>query len=227
MISPKLQLHTVLNGAGVVNMALIIILLIGYAIKLDAQHVEVIGSIKIVDGSQGAGKVLTSNSVGLASWQKQDQGLSIGQNYEGGIIFYLDGTRLHGLMAKATDEPGTYRWATDYLDTKAFADSPHGGKLNDAMIMFMHPYDGTAPAAQVCELLSSDGYDDWYLPSKYELQLMFQNLGMYGLGGFTSDIYWSSTEVNYEIAWVHSFDFGDIHHRHKSDFYSVRAIRAF
>ncbi len=33
------------------------------------QNVEVQGSLKIIDGTQGADKVLTSNADGLASWQ--------------------------------------------------------------------------------------------------------------------------------------------------------------
>ena len=34
-----------------------------------SQNVEVEGSIKIVDGTQGVNKVLTSDADGLASWQ--------------------------------------------------------------------------------------------------------------------------------------------------------------
>ncbi len=42
---------------------------IGIGTKIPAAKLDVIGNLKITDGTQGAGKVLTSNASGLASWQ--------------------------------------------------------------------------------------------------------------------------------------------------------------
>ena len=64
--------------------------------------------------------------------------------------------------------------------------------------------DGDNYAARLCnELIISEGgtaYGDWYLPSKYELNLMYENigqgnaLGLGNVGNFSSSSYWSSTE---------------------------------
>jgi len=52
------------------------------------------------------------------------------------------------------------------------------------------------PAAYLCDnYISTNGKDDWFLPSSDELLMMLNNLHPLGLGGFnTSQPYWSSTE---------------------------------
>lgn len=52
----------------------------------------------------------------------------------------------------------------------------------------------TGTVAQVADGLSHNGYDDWFLPSKDELGLMYQNLARDDMGGFDSYIYFSSSE---------------------------------
>jgi hypothetical protein len=51
-------------------------------------------------------------------------------------------------------------------------------------------------AAKICYDHVTGGYDDWFLPSKDELTLMYQNLvATYGLGRFSVlEAYWSSSE---------------------------------
>ena len=52
-------------------------------------------------------------------------------------------------------------------------------------------------AAKLCYDYELNGYDDWFLPSIEELNLMYINLHKSGLGGFSNDSYWSSTEQDY------------------------------
>ena len=49
-------------------------------------------------------------------------------------------------------------------------------------------------AAKLCSDFVFNGFDDWFLPSLDELDLMYENLHVKGLGGFASDYYWSSSE---------------------------------
>jgi uncharacterized repeat protein (TIGR02543 family) len=69
-------------------------------------------------------------------------------------------------------------------------------------------------AAKVCAdySLNSYGipYDDWFLPSRMELNLMYENLYLESSGGFLADTYWSSTENSSEShGYAYSQDFND------------------
>ncbi|MBK7712962.1 MAG: hypothetical protein IPJ37_20025 [Bacteroidales bacterium] len=68
-------------------------------------------------------------------------------------------------------------------------------------------------------------YGDWYLPSKYELGLLFSQKDL--IGGFNNDVYWSSTEFSSITSWSQNFSNGKQVNLSKTLPYSVRAIRAF
>jgi len=105
--------------------------------------------------------------------------------------------------------------------------------MNTSLIIAMQTNDGTSGsfAALLCAnlVITSGGvdYGDWYLPSKYELNLMF--LQRATIGNFTSNFYWSSTEFSQAAggAWVQNFDSGVQDVSNKSFPQYVRAVRAF
>lgn len=220
-----------------INATFILLVLITYN-PIHAQNLEVQGQLKIADGTQSAGKVLMSDSSGLASWTSP--GLNIGDTIHGGIIFYLDGSRQHGLIAKMTDEPGTYLWSDSTLTTEAWADGPHGGAFNQRKIFEVYPIT-TAPAAHACDLVQVNQMYDWYLPSRYELYLMYMTIGPgapppnTNIGNFALDEYWSSTEFQEagEKCCAHFINFGGNPTRYNEDnnkddtSYRVRAVHAF
>ncbi|MBT8131401.1 MAG: DUF1566 domain-containing protein, partial [Gammaproteobacteria bacterium] len=89
--------------------------------------------------------------------------------------------------------------------------------------------DCTTPgiAAEIADNYALAGFTDWFLPSKDELNLMYLNLHRFGLGGFAFDFYWSSSEVNSDLAWRQDFFDGTQGDFFKSLVKRVRAVRAF
>jgi hypothetical protein len=70
--------------------------------------------------------------------------------------------------------------------------------------------------------------DDYYLPTRDELDLMLKNLTNVGVGGFVADNYWSSSETGASIAWDQSLLNGYQNYNFKSSpLNNVRPVRAF
>ena len=80
-------------------------------------------------------------------------------------------------------------------------------------------------AASLCGDLVLGGYSDWYLPSIDELTQLYIN--RVAIGGFANNFYWSSTEIYFTDAWVQDFFYGIQDYSNKSNYYDVRAVRAF
>ena len=68
-------------------------------------------------------------------------------------------------------------------------------------------------------------FNDWRLPTKYELNLMYTQRN--SIGGFVNSYYWSSTENDGSNAWYFNFNVGIASLSSKSTTYYVRAVRAF
>ncbi|MEI6875112.1 MAG: hypothetical protein WCL50_08270 [Spirochaetota bacterium] len=85
--------------------------------------------------------------------------------------------------------------------------------------------DGDYTAA-LCKSLTINGFSDWFLPSKDELNLMYTNLKKAGRGGFGESWYWSSSQ-NSDGAWNQGFSAGGQDGNNVANKYSVRACRTF
>ena len=159
-------------------------------------------------------------------------GLSIGDTHQGGIIFYLDGSGCHGLVAASSNQSGGIQWYNgSYIDTYAYGNGIGSGEGNSQAI---RRWQGTSSSAsQLCQDLNLEGKTDWYLPSKYELNLMHENigrgnaLGLGNIGGFANSYYWSSTENDDGNAWGQDFSSGVQSGSNKGSTVRVRAVRAF
>jgi len=82
-------------------------------------------------------------------------------------------------------------------------------------------------AKTACDELILNGYSDWRLPTKDELNAIYVNLKKLGVGGFANGYYWSSTELVGNGAWAQLFNGGDQYNDGKGNTNYVRAIRAF
>jgi len=147
----------------------------------------------------------------------------------GGIIFYDRGFSADGwryLEAAPTDF--TTQWGAYGQDVAGTDTVVGSGKRNTQLIVDRLKQLGESNrAAQICSIMDVNGYKDWFLPSKDELDLMYKNLKQKGLGGFSNNFYWSSSQYYNNYAWCQRFSDGDQDVDSKDYTLSVRAVRAF
>jgi hypothetical protein len=151
--------------------------------------------------------------------------LLIGQEYAGGIIFYLDSTGQHGLVCAPTDQ-GRYPWGCYGTSMGTVIGS---GNSNTALIIL--GCGETNIAAKICDDLILNGYSDWYLPDFGELIKMYQQLKVNDIGNFANYYYWSSSESSVipTLSGM-SIHFGNSNGETVNKSFSgvyVRAVRAF
>ena len=80
-------------------------------------------------------------------------------------------------------------------------------------------------AKNACQNLVENGYSDWYLPSKDELNKLYQAKS--AVGGFAPNYYWSSAEYGANQAWFQDFGGGYQLVDYKLAEWRVRPVRAF
>ena len=156
----------------------------------------------------------------------------------GGIIFYVDMTRAVGSRYFEAAPVGAQEqrsWATGENQTELIILGADGteigtGEQNTAEIVAQSGNVAESSAAVYCSDLVFGGQSDWFLPSTDELGRMYANLYSANppLGGFSSGIYWSSSEAVDDGAWFQFFSGGgQTNYGGKGDTGSVRPVRAF
>jgi hypothetical protein len=132
----------------------------------------------------------------------------------GGIVFFDMGFKIDGwqyLEAAPLDFPTKVIWASTLIGLSMLqTDTGVGtGTQNTARVLSALKKAGEAMrAAQVVGVFEYGGYDDWFLPSKDELNLMYENLKKKRIGGFSNDTYWSSSGYGDWAAWQTNFSDG-------------------
>jgi hypothetical protein len=157
------------------------------------------------------------------------QNLAIGDTYQGGIIFYLDGNGA-GLIAAPSDQATV----NDFPDWGCIgspilgADGLAVGTGAQNTIDIENGCTTSGTAADICSNLVLSGFSDWFLPSIGELEIMYLNIGTgSNIGNFVRTKYWSSTEKDDTYAWSWEFSSGYQDYNSKTSNKYVRAIRAF
>ena len=160
----------------------------------------------------------------------------IGEIYQGGYIFQIneDGT---GLVAAMEDIEGVFEWGCQGVIVNGADEGSIGtGHQNtlDIVNQGCTSENGGITAAQAALDAEINGYSDWYIPSRDELQEMYNTIGNGGpegnIGGFeTSEwpYYWSSSENSNSNARLVHFDYGSTNSFNKYNTNRVRVIRAF
>lgn len=193
-------------------------------------------------------RAFATNSVGTAYGNQftfktlsvvSDTSLKIGMSYQGGVIAYLfkegdpgyNSQIRHGIIAQTSDlhvaAKTNFKWNI-FLDSFTYANqiSIGGALANTLQIIAKQPVDSAADyAARLCNLDSTGGFKDWFLPTRNELQLMF--VGKNKINGFSTEAYWSSSEAGYYTAYGLDFRTGNCDVYFKKSNLKIRAIRYF
>jgi gliding motility-associated-like protein len=124
----------------------------------------------------------------------------------GGLIFYDKGNVTNGwryLESANTDIVGIPWWNGTLITTGATATSIGSGLQNTNTIITAQGAGNYAATA--AKNYTQGDYKDWFLPSRDELNLIYQNLKVKGLGNLNNDFYWSSSEFNVNGAYRQVF----------------------
>jgi len=130
-----------------------------------------------------------------------------------GIVFYVTDGGLHGLEVSTVDQSTFSEWSNITDEEIGTTGEAIGtGFLNTDAIIGQAGH--TDSVAQICRNYRAVEEGDWFLPSKDELNAIWENLvddgsgGNSGVGGFAERIYWSSSEYNGTIVCCQWFDDG-------------------
>jgi len=166
--------------------------------EVSSEGLTIANPISITNGTEGVNKVLVSDSSGLVTWKPIkslfNYGHYIGELYGGGIVVDLwkEGDDEKVLIASLENLNSTlgfynvngssYSTTWIYGGTSsttligASAQSLYNGRQNTDSILFFSTSKGyTGSVAQVCVDYRGGGYDDWYLPSYYEINSLYNN----------------------------------------------------
>jgi hypothetical protein len=201
--------------------------------------VATVGSAGVVSGvaagtatisytvSNGCGSAVATRIVTVSA-----ASATVGATFGGGKIAYIYvagdpgyvAGETHGLIAAPSDQSTGIQWYNgSYITTGATGLALGTGMANTNAIVAAQG--AGSYAAKLCADLVLNGYSDWYLPSRDELNKLYINRS--SIGGFATGYYWSSSETNATNAWSISFVTGlaTSHSKHGTTY--VRAVRAF
>jgi len=160
--------------------------------------------------------------------------LLVGDLAEGGIVFYVDETGEHGLVAAEEDLPEMYPWGCSGSVISGADGLVIGTGLQNTLDIVFGCSESPIAASMALEH-ENNGYSDWYLPSFDELMEMFNTIGNAGpngnVGSFQDDWYISSSEFENDPTnvWGNNFSetFPNPGGGHKSIPNNIRLIRSF
>lgn len=163
---------------------------------------------------------------------------SVGDDCLDGTVYaglYLDGVKR--LFTTAADE-GLFAWNNGNSTFQTNLNPNNAdGQVNTDLLMATDSDSNTAGvqphlAAQRCANSTANGHSDWYLPSSYDLSILYSNRTAIGgfntSGGFPGGYYWTSTGYtpnSTTYALIMLFNSGATSNMTKHSAVSVRCVR--
>ena len=160
--------------------------------------------------------------------------LRLGDEFEGGKIFYLEPSGDHGLIGSKTDltysgefgDEVRFSWGAENI----LGTANNNGKNNTKLMAEKAPSYGYAGFHFKNGGYKLNGFSDWYIPSIEELEVLKKNKRY--VGGFSNAadwnaMYWSSSESNEKEAFILNFNALMGNYNTKSRVFKIRPIRGF
>jgi hypothetical protein len=141
-------------------------------------------------------------TMGLVSFSAISTAVTLGEECGGGVVVYIDASRKHGLIAARSDMKG------------------HSSGCHEGFFTWND-------AQTACRNYISCDFNDWVLPSREQLNLLYLNKSVLDRFPFSYNFYWSSTEDNTGHVWVQGFGAGFQVRNFKTNSNRVRAVRVF
>lgn len=154
--------------------------------------------------------------------------VSLGDEYQGGIIVHLSEDGANGIIAAKEDisggRSGKFQWGYKYEGYDAYSETD--GYANTQK--FAGKYDDNF-AAIACLNYREGGYDDWYLPSSEEFEYL-KDFEDEIIPSRMNNIYWTSTQIDDTRARAKYFGRASLTNGGEpvyGTYHYVRAIRKF
>jgi hypothetical protein len=171
----------------------------------------------------------------------------VGDYHKGGVVFYVapnptdlnaDGTDDYGLLCAITDQSPGAQWGCYSKKIPQAYNYGIGDGITNSYQIERGCRQSPPTAAVICLsyslTLGRETYNDWFLPSKNELNEMHKHKTIIdstaqanGGSNFANAKYWSSTQKNNFDASLQNFTNGNKSSKPKNNQYRVRAIRAY
>jgi len=207
-----------------------------------------ISDITVTNGAEVSVKITNPESYSITGSLQTAvvyRKLIIGMSYDGGKLAYIlqdtdpgyEDNVAHGLIAASSDQnEGTgIIWAVEAFQSESVPDGTGtaiGTGFSNTDKIIAQNGAGITYAAGLARACEDGGYTDWFLPSRDELNKLYDNRET--IGGFSEDFndnsYWSSSEYesNSGTACFRSFVYGNQGNTNKNDATKlVRAVRNF
>ncbi|MEP6674643.1 MAG: hypothetical protein ABJA78_05795 [Ferruginibacter sp.] len=181
------------------------------------------GEMQVYNGSAWTNMIGGTSTPGIGD---SLAGGKVAYIFQAGDPGYVAG-QMHGIIIASVEMSGA--WGNTPV-TGAMATAIGTG--NDNTNTIVAAQGAGVYAARLCYDLVSNGYSDWFLPSKDELNKIYLNRieigGACGIsGGLCATNYWTSSQYDVSNVWIENMGVGTQQVTGKAGNFTVRPIRYF